>query len=116
MTTGSMVYINRMQEIISEYDGEVISSNDAIHSIEPGTNVFSVHPFFESLKESLHSRPEIYFAFPCINLNLGGKDYYCDIIIKKEKKFMAVLLFNYSDHYRDIRENIQKINREKLNS
>lgn len=116
MTAGSTVYINRMQEIISEFDGTVISSNDAIHSIELGTDIFTIHPFFESLKGYLDSMPDIYFTFPCINLTLGGKDYYCDVIIKKEKEFMAVLLFNYSDHYREVQEKIQKINREKLNS
>ncbi|MCW5519025.1 hypothetical protein J1N09_04195 [Aureitalea sp. L0-47] len=116
MIAGSMVYINRMQEIISDFDGTVISSNDAIHSIELGTNIFMIHPFFESLKGSLDTRPDIYFTFPCINLSMGGKDYYCDVIIKKEKNFVAILLFNYSDHYNEVREKIQKINSEKLNS
>ena len=116
MMTGTTVYINRMQEIITAFDGKVISSNDAIHFVAPGTNIFMVHPFFESLQESLNSESEIYFTFPCINLLLDGKEYYCDVIIKKEKKFLAILLFNYSDHYREIQNKIQKINREKLNS
>jgi hypothetical protein len=116
MISGETVYINKMQEIITSFDGEVSISNNAIHPIEPGENIFLLHPFFQSLRSSIIEGEQVYYTFPCINLMLGVTNYYCDVIIKKEKDFIAVLLFNYSDHYRELQEKIQKINGEKLNS
>ncbi|MBT8262054.1 MAG: hypothetical protein KJO05_04470 [Bacteroidia bacterium] len=105
-----------MQEIIASFDGTVSISNNAIYPIEPGDNIFQLHPFFQSLELSILNGNNIYFTFPCINLLLGERNYYCDVIIKKEKDFMAVLLFNYSDHYREMQEKIQKIKGEKFKS
>jgi hypothetical protein len=116
MISGETVYINKMQEIIANFDGEVSISNNAIHPIVPGENIFSLHPFFQSLKLPILAGEKVYYTFPCINLMLGETNYYCDVIIKKEKDFIAVLLFNYSDHYRELQEKIQKINGEKLKS
>ena len=105
-----------MQEIIAGFDGEVSISNNAIHPIESGENIFKLHPFFQSLESSITHGEQTYFTFPCINLTLGEKDYYCDVIVKKEDDYLVLLLFNYSEHYRELQENIQKINKEKLNS
>ena len=116
MISGETVYINKMQEIIASFDGTVSISNNAIHPIDPGENIFQLHPFFESLESTIIHGESVYFTFPCINLLMGNTNYYCDIIIKKEKDFIAVLLFNYSDHYRELQMKIQKIKGEKLKS
>lgn len=114
MTSGETVYINKMQEVIAGHDGLVKISNDAIHSVYPGENIFQLHPFFQSLEHTITQEDRTYFTFPCINLTLGERNYYCDVIIKKEQDFIAVLLFNYSDHYREIQQKVQKIKGEKL--
>ena len=113
-TMENSVYINRMQELITDFDGKIRYSNDAILEIEPGVNVFEIHPFFESLRSAILGSPSAYHTFPCINMILDGKNYYCDIIFKKERDFMAVLMFNYSDHYQDLQKKIQKTNGDQF--
>lgn len=110
------VYINRMQELITDLKGKIRHSNDAILEIEPGINVFDIHPFFESLKSPILESESSYQTFPCINMHLGDHDYYCDVIFKKERDFIAVLMFNYSDHYSELQKKIQKINGDRLES
>ena len=102
------IYINRMQELITDLTGQLKHSNNTILNLNPGVNIFDIHPFFQSLKAPIIESKSAYHTFPCINMTFNNVNFFCDIIFKKESDFMAILLFNYSDHYATVQKKIQK--------
>lgn len=116
MMSPDSFYFQKMQEVITDPHGRITHSNNSIFTVGKGHNIFKIHPFFESLQQSILSTNQQYFSFPCVNLTVEDKTYYCDIIIKQEPGFLAILIFNYSDRYKELQEKVQKNNSEKLNS
>lgn len=54
-------------------------------------------------------------AFPCVQLDIQGKEAICDITIKKERGYLAVLLFDYTQHYAHLHEAAQEKKSALLN-
>jgi len=92
-------FANKVQEIHTNLLGEVIQSSDTIFELEKGANIFELHPFFESMQQELTSGHDNSLAFPCVQLDIDDRVIICDITIKKQREFLAILLFDYSTHY-----------------
>ena len=110
MTQQSAFFSKKIQEIHAKPTGEIFESSNTIFSIETKDNLYEIHPFFESLQTELQSR-EVFgsnLAFPCVHLDINGKKAICDITIKKEPDFLAILLFDYSQHYEHLNEAAQE--------
>lgn len=108
-------FSSKVQEIHTDLQGEVIQSSDNLFNIEKGENIFNLHPFFESMKADFTSGGETNLAFPCVQLDLHEKEIVCDITIKKERDFLAILLFDYSKHYEHLHEAAQEKKTAMLN-
>ncbi len=110
MTNQNLFFSKKIQEIHAKPTGEIFESSDTIFLLNKKDNLYEIHPFFESLQIELQSR-EIFgssLAFPCVQLNIHGKEAICDITIKKEPDFLAILLFDYSQHYEHLHEAAQE--------
>ena len=59
------------------------------------------------MREELQEGGRNYFVFPCITLDFEDYSFVCDITIKRERNFLAILFFDYSAHYKKIQENVQ---------
>lgn len=108
-------FSNKVQEIHTTPAGEVTYSNDTIYTLEQGTNIKAIHPFFESLGPQLSEVGSRNLAFPCVQLDLNGEDHICDITIKKERGDVAILLFDYTSHYKHLHEAAQEKKNGMLN-
>lgn len=108
-------FSNKVQEIHSTPKGIITESSNTIIELTPGDNIFDIHPFFESLKHELKSGKESNLAFPCVQLDINEIDLICDITIKKEREFLAILLFDYSKHYEHLHEAAQEKKTAMLN-
>jgi len=108
-------FSNKVQEIHTNLKGEVIQSSDSLFSIKKGENIFDLHPFFESMKADFTSGQDTNLAFPCVQLDMKDKEVVCDITIKKEPGFLAILLFDYSNHYEHLHEAAQEKKTAMLN-
>ena len=110
MIQQNLFFSKKIQEIHARPTGEIFESSNTIFSLEAKDNLYDIHPFFESLKIELQSR-QVFgsnLAFPCVQLDICGKEVICDITIKKEPEFLAVLLFDYSQHYEHLHEAAQE--------
>ncbi|GAB5401030.1 MAG: hypothetical protein Aureis2KO_26150 [Aureisphaera sp.] len=110
MNKQSTFFSKKIQEIHAKPSGELFFSSNTIFTINEGENLYQLHPFFESLQHELEKDGilENSLAFPCVQLNVYGKEVVCDITIKKERDFLAILLFDYSQHYEHLHEAAQE--------
>ena len=110
MTDQSKFFSKKIQEIHAKPTGEIIETSNTIFSLDAKDNLYDLHPFFESLQTELQSREAFgsSLAFPCVQLEIHGKEAICDITIKKEPEFLAILLFDYSKHYEHLHEASQE--------
>lgn len=116
MTTFSKSFFsNKVQEIYTNLDGVVTNSSDTIFILKKGNKIFDFHPFFESLENELKHGKENHLAFPCVQLIDTKSEVICDITIKKENDFLAILLFDYSKHYEHLYDAQQEKKTAMLN-
>lgn len=111
----STFFSNKVQEILTTPDGIITLSSNTIFSLENGDDLFKIHPFFESLRGELKIGNETDLAFPCVQLDISGEEVICDITIKKEMGSLAILLFDYSEHYEHLYEAAQEKKTAMLN-
>lgn len=110
MNNQNTFFSKKIQEIHSKPSGEIIHSSDTIFEIKGAEDLYNLHPFFESLRNELENGIGIEnsLAFPCVQLEISGKEVVCDITIKMERGFLAILLFDYSRHYEHLHEAAQE--------
>ncbi|RDK88361.1 hypothetical protein [Marinirhabdus gelatinilytica] len=110
MSNQKSFFSKKIQEIHAKPEGEILESSNTIFKLNTAENLYELHPFFESLQTELQNQ-EVFgtnLAFPCVHLNINGKEAICDITIKKEPEFLAILLFDYSQHYEHLHEAAQE--------
>lgn len=110
MNEQNTFFSKKIQEIHATPSGEITLSSNTIFEIPNGENLYQLHPFFESIQHELANGIGLdsSLAFPCVQLHILGKDAICDITIKKERGFLAVLFFDYSQHYEHLHEAAQE--------
>ena len=110
MNQENTFFSKKIQEIHAKPGGEIFLSSDTIFKLKEGENLYSLHPFFESLKHEFEKGGimENSLAFPCVQLEIHKKEAICDITIKRERDFLAILLFDYSQHYEHLHEAAQE--------
>lgn len=110
MNTQNTFFSKKIQEIHAKPTGEIIRSSDTLFPISDEDNLYELHPFFESLENELKNGIGIQssLAFPCVQMEINNKEVVCDITIKMERGFLAILLFDYSGHYQHLHEAAQE--------
>lgn len=108
-------FSNKVQEIHASLDGVITQTSNTIVTVSLGQNLFQLHPFFESLKHELTDGIGNSLAFPCVQLDINNSTFICDITIKKERDFLAILLFDYSKHYEHLHDAAQEKKTAMLN-
>jgi len=103
-------FSKKIQEIHAKPNGEITHSSNTIFELSSQCDLYNLHPFFESLQNEMKSGIGIEnsLAFPCVQLEINGKEAVCDITIKMERGFLAILLFDYSQHYEHLHEASQE--------
>lgn len=115
MNNNSPFFSNKVQEVIVSPKGEVMQSSNTIFNLEVGSDLFTFHPFFESLQGELNTGKSMNLAFPCVQFEQDEQEFICDITIKKEREFFAILFFDYSSHYEHLHEAAQEKKNAMLN-
>lgn len=111
----SSQFANKVQEIHTTTAGIITQSSDVIFSLNEGDNIFQLHPFFESMQFELHPDRHQDLAFPCVQLQINDTEAICDITIRMERGFLAILLFDYTTHYEHLHDSAQEKKTAMLN-
>ena len=95
--------------------GVVIESDNVLFSIVSNSNISNIHPFFESILETLSSFDNL--SFSCVYLEIKKTDFICDIEIKKVKSdFYIIIVTDFSKHYDSFKSLVQSRNETTLKS
>lgn len=108
-------FTNNVQEIHVSNKGIIMQTSNEIFDLNDGDNIFNLHPFFESLKSEFSSDIHSDLAFPCVQIHINDTEAICDITIRMERDFIAILLFDYSAHYEHLHEAAQEKKTAMLN-
>ena len=110
MNTQNTFFSKKIQEIHAKPAGDIIHSSNTLFKLDTNDNLYQLHPFFESLQNEFENGIGIQssLAFPCVQLEIHKKQVICDITIKMERGFLAILLFDYSKHYEHLYEATQE--------
>ena len=117
MNTQNTFFSKKIQEIHAKPAGEITHSSNTLFKLDVNDNLYQLHPFFESLQNELENGIGIQnsLAFPCVQLEIHKKQFICDITIKMERGFLAILFFDYSSHYEHLHEAAQEKKSALLN-
>jgi signal transduction histidine kinase/ActR/RegA family two-component response regulator len=103
----------RIQQLEVAKDGIILDSDDAIFSIPKGSQMASLHPFFEASQYLLPSISES-ITFPCVNLEIGTIKKIVDIEIVVKKDQLFLLLFDFTEHYEASHPLVQEKNEASI--
>ncbi len=103
----------RIQQLEVSMDGIVLASDDAFFTIPKGSQIGSLHPFFEASQYLLPSISHN-ITFPCVNLEIGTVKKIVDIEILVKKDQLFLLLFDFTEHYEASHPLVQEKNEASI--
>jgi two-component system, sensor histidine kinase len=104
-------FSQKIQTIELDYDGVILDSNNQLFKLTKKKNIKEFHPFFEIVSQ-IFNQPDQEIFFNTIQLEIQKKSIITDIIISsgKDNKNPTILIFDQSDHYKDVQEITQQRN------
>lgn len=104
-------FLNKIQTIELDNNGLVLNSNNQLFSLVKNSNLKSFHPFFEIITNIFEEDNQEIF-FNTVQLDFDNKLIVTDIIISSGNKTKnpSVLIFDQSEHYKDLQEITQQRN------
>lgn len=97
--TANTIFQNVLHHITVDFNGVVLSSNDTLFNVVLGSNINDFHPIFISALPHLLNQEEKTMAYPGLNIIQNGTQVFCDLTIKKEVNFIAIVFFNFTSAY-----------------
>lgn len=104
---------NNVQFSTIDPHGFIIDSDNSLFVLEKGSEISSVHPFFYSITSLLPSLDNK-VNFPCVNLEIEGKDKILDISVEKIKESILITFIDFSEHYTDSHPIVQEKNEASI--
>jgi len=96
-------------------DGVVIESDDILFYVSLKLNIHHLHPFFESILETLPKLEDLIFS--CVHIEIEKKDIICDIEIKKiATNLYLIIIIDFSKHYNAFKSLVQSRNETTIHS
>ncbi len=87
-----------IQFIFLDDNGRVLESGETIFTVEVGSSIYRIHPFFESLSALLENL-EKELALYCIHLNIQETSLIADMKIIKEDQGVLLIISDLTEHY-----------------
>ncbi len=87
-----------IQFIFVDQKGVVQESDDEVFSVQTGSSIFELHPFFESL-EGIFESPENEVDFYCVHLPLKENVFTVDLKIAKKEGGLLLIIYDLTKHY-----------------
>ncbi|WP_310554618.1 response regulator [Flavobacterium sp.] len=104
-------FSNKIQTIELDKDGIILNSNNQLFVVTPKESIQNFHPFFEIISTLFQKdNDEVYFN--TVHLEVVEKTFIADIIIDSGNKIKnpSILIFDQSEHYKDVQEITQQRN------
>ncbi|QWX83523.1 response regulator [Cellulophaga sp. HaHaR_3_176] len=106
--------VKNIQFILTDFDGVILDSDQAIFHVQPKDYLVSIHPFFESFS-SLKDALDNDVIFNCVHLNFNDKEYITDIKFARKKEGFLVVVSDYTSHYTEYQLIAQSRNESIIN-
>jgi len=108
-------FASKIQLLTTDLDGNIIYSDaNLFPNWKSGVSIYELHPFFEILKslQETATPSENEFSFPCIHLleESLNEELICDVAFTIELSEIQIVIFNYSQAYKDLNQISQQRN------
>ncbi|MDT0539395.1 ATP-binding protein [Croceitalea sp. P059] len=97
----------RIQHIITDLNGKIVNSNQAIYNFQKNSLISEKHPFFYNIEFLPISDNGLIFT--CVNLCIEDQEIVADIEINKSRKILSIVIQDLTSYY----ENYQLVAQEK---
>ncbi len=96
-------------------DDIILETDNNLFNWQKNTSIFDAHPFFELLKgfKDITKDQEI-INFPCIHLEDASNSKICDVTFTLKKDETRVVIFDYTQKYKELNQIAQKKNESIL--
>jgi len=99
----------RIQQLEITKEGTIVCSDNVLFPFSIDENIASFHPFFEAIVGTLTSVSDD-ITYPCVNISGEGFSKILDISVVQRKDSTYVLLFDFTQHYKDAHPLVQEKN------
>ena len=86
------------QLVLTNNEGVVLKSEQTFITIENGSSIFDLDPFFESLA-GVFDTDEKEWVFYCLHLNVGEQIFIVDLQVIKKEKGLLLIFKDLTEHY-----------------
>jgi signal transduction histidine kinase/CheY-like chemotaxis protein len=90
----------KVQVLVVTSHGELLESDNHLFNASQIKSIGEIHPFFEGIAPLLETIDKR-ISFPCVNLIIDKKEFILDVVLVIENKSTYILLFDFSEHYRE---------------
>lgn len=107
---------NNIQVITIDFDGVIKDTDYNLFSWKEGSSIYEAHPFFEiipALSENIDPKSNE-FSFACVHLEEASKERICDITFKFDLNETVIILFEYTEKYKELNHISQQKNESLL--
>lgn len=87
-----------IQLLLTNLVGDILESDQNLITLNIGSSIFDVHPFFECLS-SIQEIEDKEVTFNCVHLNILNTDIIVDIVFAKKKEGVLITLQDFTEHY-----------------
>jgi len=111
-----LLFNKNQQCTVVNLDGEIKETDAHIFKWKIGTSIYDAHPFFDILKGFIEAfeKENTVYNFPCIHLEEGTLEKICDVTFTINSKEVIIILFDYTEKYRDVNKIAQQKNESIL--
>lgn len=109
------IFNQETQHVKTNLEGDILDTDGKLFNWKVGTSIYDAHPFFEIIKGLIEIYEEVpEHNFPCIHLEQGKVELICDVTIHIGKDFIEIVLFNYTQKYKELNKIAQQKNESVL--
>ena len=99
MKKNRVVYKNILHYVHVDTKGIIIATDNTLFTLAIGTAITEFHPIFLTAIPHLLENSSETMVYPGLFIEHEHQKFYCDVSVKKEHSFIAIVFFNYSHSY-----------------
>lgn len=105
----------RFQFILSNDNGKVIESDNTFFNLKKGFDITDIHPFFESLAESIKTLKEP-LVIHCVHFGTEVGHIISDVQVHRQKDQTLIVIHDLTHHYSQHQQVAQRRNESVIDS
>jgi signal transduction histidine kinase len=107
------IYNSKIQVVQIDPEGKILETENNIFDFKVNDRITDAHPFFEGIAPLFQDVSEK-IHFPCVNMEIDSQTIIADIDLIHDNKKIYLLIFDFSNHYRESHPLVQEKNEASI--